>query len=74
MTLRVRYAGTDLFPEGVVEVVHEANGFKVADDNTLLLRAKFTEDGEVKVRTVGTIHRDKWAGVVAVDDELADCE
>lgn len=72
MTVRVRYTGTELCPEGVVEVVHEANGYVVEDDHRLLLKQEWydEEQGKNRRRTVGNVHPDRWQSVVNVDDEI----
>lgn len=73
MTVRIRYAGTELCPEGVVEIVHEANGYVVEDDNTLVLKQQWwdEDDERNRRRTVGTVHPDRWQSVVNVDDQIS---
>jgi hypothetical protein len=75
MTVRVRYTGNELYPEGVVEVVREANRWEIDDDGSLLLRAEYRdEDGRRKIRTVGVVREGRWDIAVVMSDELVDCE
>lgn len=71
MTVRVRYRGTELFPEGVVEEIHEANAYKRNDDGSVDLRAVWYEDEDEpnsrkKYATVGMLNHPE--SIVVTDD------
>jgi hypothetical protein len=79
MTVRVRHVGTELFPEGVVEVVREANGwstdptdFGEAIDLTVVWEDEDT--GKKHKRTVGRISAGTWASVVVLDHDYVEAE
>lgn len=69
MAVRVRYKANDL-SEGAVEVIPEANDYRILPDNSLELRYVYEdEDDKRKFHAVGTIHPDRWDAVVIEDME-----
>lgn len=60
--LRVRYVGTDLYPEGTVECV-PGDAFTVLDDNTVEILVR----REDKLESIGVIAFDRWCAVHLVE-------
>lgn len=64
MPVRVRYKPTDL-SEGVVEVIAEADDYKLYDTGeVVLLELWEDEDGTTKRRHVGVLRPGAWESVV----------
>jgi hypothetical protein len=79
MTVRVRHVGTELFPEGVVEVVREANGWATATTEfgeaiDLLIKWEDEDTGKKQKRTIGRVAAGTWASVVVTDDDFVEAE
>jgi hypothetical protein len=78
MTLRLRYTGTELCPEGVVEVVREANAYRMCPsesgngDHMDLLHDYTDDEGGRKFRVVGTVAAGRWQSIVNLDDEVVE--
>ena len=53
--IRVRYTGSDLYPEGIEETMPQ-DKYEIMDDNTVVLL-------DVKGKRTGHIHRDRWMSV-----------
>lgn len=73
MTLRVRYTGTELCPEGVVENIYEANAYTREEDGSLRLREDWYDEDTSKnrTRTVGHVEAGRWQSIVSVSDEVS---
>jgi hypothetical protein len=59
VSVRVRYKGTELDPEGVVEDIREANYYQITEDNTLVL----FDDND---NEIGHVSRGQWVRVQQV--------
>jgi hypothetical protein len=62
MPLRVRYKGTDLYPEGIVEYI-PGDGYELMEDNTVAIL--MLRDGEMD--NIGAISADRWDSIIVVE-------
>jgi len=58
----VRYVGTDLYPEGVVETI-PGDGYELMEDNTAVIL--MLRDG--KLENVGAISAARWVSITVVE-------
>lgn len=71
MPVRVRYTGTELCPEGVVELVKEADAWTTesTDDGEAIKLYEVWEDDDEKThrRCIGRVAPGHWQSVVAIE-------